>query len=275
MAIRDTVSSRRMSGRVSLVTGSTQGIGRAIAERFIREGSDVWVHGLHRTECVRVADEIGASGWIAADLASFGEIEQAVERFHSSCTRLDVLVNNAGIENPEPLGDLRRETIERTFQINSIAPVMLVRGFIDLLTTQEGSTSVVNVTSIHQSVPYAGNVAYCMSKAALDMYTRTAALELAGYGIRVNSLAPGAIETEINRDVIEQMGRDKFKEWIPAGRVGTTNEITDPAVFLASDESAYVTGTTLYVDGGYSRNVLRYGLSNTQRQKGEDDHERS
>lgn len=104
-------------------------------------------------------------------------------------------------------------------------------------------------------MPVRGNGYYCMAKSSLAMYTRVAALELAQYGIRVNNLAPGAILTDMNRELVEQMD---FDRWIPMQRVGRAEELAGPAVFLASEASSYVTGTTLFVDGGYSENLLRY-----------------
>ncbi len=118
--------------------------------------------------------------------------------------------------------------------------------------------SIINITSIHQTVPYPNNAAYSMSKAALAMFTKVAALELAPRHIRVNNFAPGAVETDINRDVLDAIGRDKFQEWIPLGRVAITREMIGPALFLASNASSYVTGTTLYADGGYRQNLVRY-----------------
>jgi NAD(P)-dependent dehydrogenase (short-subunit alcohol dehydrogenase family) len=97
-----------------------------------------------------------------------------------------------------------------------------------------------------------------MSKAALNMFSRSLALELGPKGIRVNNLSPGAVETDINKDVIDQIGRDKFGEWIPLGRVSTVQEMIGPAIFLASDASSYVNGATLYADGGYMLNLVRY-----------------
>ena len=107
-------------------------------------------------------------------------------------------------------------------------------------------------------MPYPHNAAYSMTKAELAMFTKTAAVELAPDGIRVNNLAPGAVETDINREVLDEIGREKFAEWIPAGRVGQTREMVGPALFLASPASSYVTGATLYADGGYLQNLVRY-----------------
>ena len=134
---------------------------------------------------------------------------------------------------------------------------MLTHLLLPLLKKSSGA-SVINITSVHETIPYPHNASYSMSKAALCMFTRVMALELAPHKIRVNNLAPGAVETDLNRDVLDRIGRDKFAEWIPLGRVATADEMIPPAVFLASDASKYITGTTLYAEGGYIHNLVRY-----------------
>ena len=168
--------------------------------------------------------------------------------------RLDVLVNNAGFETHRPVEQGSREEMDAVYNVNAKAPYFLVQKLLPAL-KQAGKASIINVTSIHQRVPVRGNGYYCMAKSSLAMYTRVAALELAQYGIRVNNLAPGAILTDMNRELVEQMD---FDRWIPMQRVGRAEELAGPAVFLASEASSYVTGTTLFVDGGYSENLLRY-----------------
>ena len=115
--------------------------------------------------------------------------------------------------------------------------------------------SIINVTSIHETVPVRTQAYYCMAKAALSMLTKVAALEFAAKEIRVNNIAPGAIETDMNRELIQEMD---FEQWIPMGRVGNSDEIVGPVIFLASEASSYVTATTVTVDGGYAQNLLRY-----------------
>jgi NAD(P)-dependent dehydrogenase (short-subunit alcohol dehydrogenase family) len=108
-------------------------------------------------------------------------------------------------------------------------------------------------------MPYPHNAAYCMSKAALAMFTKAAALELAPLGIRINNLAPGAVETDLNRAILDRVGRDKFAAWIPMGRVAQAADMVGPAILLASDAARYVTGTTLFADGGYLQHLIREG----------------
>lgn len=244
-----------LTGRRALITGGTRGIGLAIARAFIDAGADVWINGRDASGAQQ-AFALGAH-FIAADLAEPAEATRLADVLGSAIDRLDVLVNNAGIEVAAPVESVSAEVLDHTWAVNARAPVLLMQRLLPLLKAS-GKASVINITSIHSSVPYAGNIAYCMAKAAQEMAARVAALELAAFGIRVNNLAPGAIETDINRHVLDRMGRENFARWIPAGRVGAVEEMAGPALFLASDASSYVTGATLAADGAYSQNLLRY-----------------
>lgn len=245
-----------LEGKVALVTGSTRGIGAEIARGFAEAGARVWIHGREEEAGRRLAAEIGGR-FVRADLAESSEIRALVEKVGAAESRLDVLVNNAGLEVIMPLDRIDLFTLDLIWRVNARAPVELTTRLLPLL-RRAGNASIINVTSIHDTMPYPHNTAYSMTKAALAMFTKTAALELAPDGIRVNNLAPGAVETDINREVLDEIGRDKFAEWIPAGRVGQTREMVGPALFLASSASSYVTGSTLYADGGYLQNLVRY-----------------
>ena len=241
-----------LTNRIALVTGSSRGIGRAIAEAFERAGARVWFHGTRADP--RRTNHVAADFTRAADVQRMAETVLAAEK------RLDILVNNAGIEPIMPLDAIDMSKFDACFAVNVRAPMQLTTTLLPLLKAagRAGGASVINITSIHDSVPYPHNSVYSMSKAALAMFTKTASIELAPHGIRVNNLAPGAIETDINREVIDEIGRDKFARWIPAGRVGTTDEVVGPALFLASDAASYVTGATLYADGAYRHHLVRY-----------------
>ena len=238
-----------LTNKVALVTGSSRGIGRAIAEAFEKAGARVWYHGTKPLP--------DRKHHVAADFTRTADAQRLAETIGRTETRLDILVNNAGIEPVMPLTAMDMERFDTCFAVNVRAPMQLTTALLPLLQAS-GNGSVINVTSIHDSVPYPHNSAYSMSKAALAMFTKTAAIELAPLGIRVNNLAPGAIETDINREIIDQIGGDKFAEWIPAGRVGTVDEVVGPALFLASDAASYVTGATLYADGAYRHHLVRY-----------------
>ena len=243
-----------LEGKTALVTGSTRGIGKEIARGFIGAGAKVYVHGRDAAQTQSVASELGAVA-LTADLSDPNAIAKLCETFPES--RLDVLVNNAGLELGTVLEHLNLRDFDRVQQVNVRAAIDLTQRLLPHLKASS-SASVINVTSIHDFVPYHGNLAYCASKAALSMATRVMAIELAPYGIRVNNLAPGAVETDIYREVIETIGRDQFAEWIPLGRVAQASEMIGPAIFLASHASSYVTGATLYADGGYKEHLVRY-----------------
>jgi len=254
MADRDAV----LDGKVALITGSGRGIGLAIAGTFAAAGARVYVHDRRAEDGQAVAAPL-RERFLAADLASDDEIHALADTLSARESRLDVLVNNAATQTPQPFATLSSRNLDETWWVDARAPVELTRSLLPLLTAS-GTASVINVTSIHQEVPYAGNLAYCMAKAALSMFSRVAAIELAPLGIRVNSLAPGAIETTRNRESLDAIGRERFKQWIPTGRIGHVDEVAAAALYLASPASSYVTGTTLTVDGGYSQHLVRYRL---------------
>jgi gluconate 5-dehydrogenase len=242
-----------LTNKVALVTGSSRGIGRAIAEALERAGARVWFHGTGD-------DADRRPFYVKADFTRPADVERLAQTLLARETRLDILVNNAGLEPIMPLSAVDLAKYDACFAVNVRAPLQLTTALLPLLreSGRTGGASVINITSIHDTVPYPHNAVYSMSKAALAMFTKTAAVELAPLGIRVNNLAPGAIETDINRHVIDQIGREKFAEWIPAGRVGTVEEVVGPALFLASPASSYVTGATLHADGAYRHNLVRY-----------------
>jgi glucose 1-dehydrogenase len=239
-----------LSGRIALVTGSSRGIGKGIAEALERSGARAWFHGPAHEEPAR-------ENYVAADFTKPSEVQRLAETVARHESRVDILVNNAGIEPVMPLDAMDLEKFDECFAVNVRAAVHLTTALLPLL-KRSGCASVINITSIHESVPYPHNAAYSMSKAALSMFTKAAAIELAPHKIRVNNLAPGAIETDMNRELIRQIGRDKFAAWIPAGRAGTIDEVVGPALFLASDAASYVTGATLYIDGAYRHHLVRY-----------------
>jgi glucose 1-dehydrogenase len=240
-----------LAGKSALVTGSTRGIGAGLADALERAGMQVIRHGLHD-------DTTAAGKAVAADLSHVDGVAALAEAVATRVDRLDVLVNNAGVELPARMEHLEERDVRITLDVNLTAPMLLVRELLPLLSGDQAS--VVNVTSIHDDVPYSGNVGYVASKAGLEAATRTMALELAPHGIRVNSIAPGAIDTDMNRDVTDGMGREMFSSWIPLGRIGTVDDLVAPMLFLASNASRYMTGARLLVDGGYSLALLRYGL---------------
>lgn len=242
-----------LTGKVVLVTGGTRGIGFAIAKGMKEAGAKVWIHGRSLAGTEAVAKENGFS-YLYGDLADPQQLDEMLNPLFCREEKLDVLVNNAGYETHSPVESADMKEMDLIYNINAKSPYFLLQKLIPYM-KQAGGGSVINVTSIHEKVPVRENSYYCMAKASLAMSTKIAALELAKYKIRVNNLAPGAILTDMNRELVAGM---EFDRWIPLGRVGQAEELAGPAVFLASEASSYITGTTLFVDGGYSENLLRY-----------------
>ncbi len=242
--------------KVVIITGSTRGIGKAIAKGYIEAGGKVWVHGVKEESTKKVAEEIGANNYVAADLSNINELEVMIKKIVSTESKIDVLINNAGFEEHSSIENIHTTCIDKIYNINTNSHYILLSKLIPLL-KKSTFASIINITSIHDVVPVRNNSLYCMSKAALGMMGKVASLELGNHNIRVNNLAPGAIKTQMNENLLDDIG-EKFQQWIPLGRVGQVDEIIGPAIFLGSDAASYITGTTIYVDGGYKENLLRY-----------------
>ncbi|MEA5053949.1 MAG: SDR family NAD(P)-dependent oxidoreductase [Propionicimonas sp.] len=249
---------REFVGRRVLITGSTAGIGKAIAQSFAEAGARVIVHGRNEAAGQALADTLEGV-FIAADLGDPAAVEELAHQV-GQLGALDVLVNNAGVEAAGPFEQLAPEAMANLLQVNLVAPMRLVQLLLPSLRAAP-TPSIINISSIHETVPCEGNLAYCVSKAGLGMMTKVAALELAAEGIRVNCVAPGAIETTMNRELLDEIGRDLFAQWIPQGRVGIPEDVAGVAVFLASDAARYINGHTVVVDGAYSHHLVRYPKS--------------
>lgn len=242
-----------LTGKVAVVTGGTKGIGAAIAKGLKDAGAKVWIHGSQEVFTRQEAEQHGYA-YSYGDLSTKEGYQKLVDDIRAIETKVDILINNAGMEYYKSIEEGDHDYLDSIYQVNCKSPYFLVQALLPLL-RKSSSGSIINVTSIHDVVPVRRNSSYCMSKASLAMYTKVAALELAKEGIRVNNLAPGAIATSMNEDLIEQMD---FDRWIPLQRPGTCDEMIGPSIFLASEASSYMTGATLYVDGGYKENLLRY-----------------
>lgn len=236
----------KLQGKVAIVTGGSGGIGAAIVRRFAREGAAVVIAD-YSVPSFAEKHQVEPF-WIQADVADCARHEQivncAVERFG----KLDILVNNAGVQVREEFLKANIESWDRIFGVNLKGPYFLSQRAA--LKMGRGGR-IINIASIHDETPHRNNSIYCLTKAGMKMLTKSLALELADCCINVNSISPGAIATDINRDVLsdEEFRRHLASE-IPLGRIGIPDDITGAAVYLASGESDYVTGSTFYVDGG-------------------------
>ncbi len=257
--VMDILEQFSLQGKVALVTGSAQGIGKAIAEGFAAAGAQVWMTDIRAEKGQQAADQLGAR-FARADLTRSEDIQALAAQVIAAENKLDVLVNNAGIDRPMALEKLNIDAFDEVWKVNARAPVELTHRLLPLLRRASGA-SIINVISIHAFVPHPSALPYNMAKAALEMFTKSMAVELSPEGIRINNLAPGAVETDINRAILAEMGHDNFNQWIPIGRVAQTSEMVGPALFLAAAASRYVTGTTVVADGGYLQNLVRYRLN--------------
>jgi 3-oxoacyl-[acyl-carrier protein] reductase len=244
----------RLAGKHALITGAGRGIGRAVARVFVREGAAVAVADIDATLAEDAVRELEARGGralaVEADVASPASIRAMVEAVLSGFGRIDVLVNNAGIGGNTPFLDTSLEEWERILRVN-LTGAFLVAQAVSREMAKAGGGRVINIASLSGQRGGTGRAAYGAAKAGLDLLTRVMAVELAEHGINVNSIAPGPIETEMAKFAHDAATRAAYERLVPMRRYGTPEEIADAALFLASEESRYVHGHTLNVDGGF------------------------
>lgn len=245
-----------LKGKVALVTGSSSGLGMEIARFLAKAGATVGVH--YRTEkdqANQIVDEINTNGGKAkvfgGDVSDAAQVESIFKQLDSELGPVDILVNNAGVDGKRQFcGDDDPKLWERVIAINLLGPYYCSREAVKRMKPR-GSGVIINITSVHEFLPWSGYTAYCSAKAGLSMLTKTLAQEVSESGIRVVSVAPGAIKTPINKDVWGNP--DTYKDLltkIAMPRMGETGDIAKAVTFLASDMASYITGTTLVVDGG-------------------------
>jgi glucose 1-dehydrogenase len=247
------------TGKVAVVTGSSKGIGRAIALAFAKSNtySGIVVNARKREEAERVAKEvqdIGNSDSISviADVSQEADCIRLIDEIVKHYRRIDVLVNNAGIQQEVPFEDTSIEVWQKIIAVDLTGPFVCSREAVKHMLNQNPKGGcIINISSVHQIIPKPHYLPYATSKAGIEMMTKTMALELAHNNIRVNTVAPGAIETDMNQELIDNKAElDKVLRRIPLRRIGTPEEIANMVEFLASDKASYVTGSTFFVDGG-------------------------
>lgn len=246
----------KLKYKISIVTGAGQGIGKAIALTFAEEGSCVGVNDIDLDKATAVAEQINTSGGKAlplrADVSQSKEVIGMVAEVIRNFGRIDVLVNNAGIQTVSPFLDLSEEEWQRVMDVN-LKGTFLCSQMVAREMVKNRKGKIINISSIHQSIPRYNKAHYDASKAGIMMLTKDMALELSTYRINVNCIAPGAIATPMNKDILDSPERMvEMNSKIPWGRMGTPEEVAQVALFLASDETDYITGATIRIDGGSS-----------------------
>ena len=246
----------RLQGKRALVTGSSKGIGQAIAIRYAEEGADVVVNynsdpkGAEET-VARIQATGRRATAIKGDLGSVASVRALVEQGWEGLGGLDVLVNNAGVESHAPFWDVTESDYDKVVNINLKGVFFATQTFVNKLRADGRGGKVINISSVHEELPFPNFASYCASKGGLKMLTRNLAVELGPLGITINSIAPGAIETPINAKLLSDPQKvAALTAQIPVGRIGKTDDVASLAVFLASAESDYATGATFTVDGG-------------------------
>ncbi len=239
-----------LSGQVALVTGSSRGIGKAVAIRLGAAGANIVVHyNANRAAAERAAAEIGSNcSLVQADLSSTSDIDRLAEQL--SEIKLDILVNNAGLWRSTPLGSTSLDVAEEVLSTNVLGVFWLTQA---LLPSLRDGARIVNVSSVAGRTASAeGRSLYRASKAAVDAFTRNWALELAPRRIRVNAVAPGMVETDMTEDYLSSPDvRARLEKRHPLGKLGSADEVADAVLFLCSEESRFVTGQSLNVSGGF------------------------
>ncbi len=252
---------RPLQDQVAIVTGGSSGLGHAIARAFGEAGACVVVNyrsGRERAEDIAgaITRAGGRAVAIGADVALEEDVlrmfDETVEHFGA----LDILVANSGMQKDAPVADLTLASWQRVIDVNLTGQFLCAREAIRRFRQQDGRSvsrargKIICMSSVHEVIPWAGHVNYAASKGGISMMMKTLAQEVAREGIRVNAIAPGAIATNINRDQVTGEAGERVKKLIPYGRIGDADDVARAAVFLASDDSDYVVGTTLFVDGG-------------------------
>ncbi|CDG80878.1 SDR family NAD(P)-dependent oxidoreductase [Janthinobacterium agaricidamnosum] len=245
-----------LKGKVAVVTGSSSGIGLATAQRFVNEGAYVFITGRRQSELDKAVALIGSNvSAVQGDVSSMADLERLYAAVKSQKGKLDIVVANSGIVEPTPIDDANEAHYDKTFGINAKGLFYTVQKALPLM--GKGG-AIILVSSIASTKGFPGYATYSATKAAVRSFVRTWTAELKERGIRVNTLSPGPIDTPmIDSQAETKEGADQvrafFATQVPLGRMGEAHEIAAAALFLASDESAYIAGIDLPVDGGMAQ----------------------
>jgi NAD(P)-dependent dehydrogenase (short-subunit alcohol dehydrogenase family) len=246
------------TGKSVVVTGASRGIGKIIAQKFWLANAQVTITGRSIDSLIAAACEIESGHFrcdrinaIAADSTSWPDVKRAVREAINRCGKIDILVNNAGVQFPQPSIDVTEEHWNQTLDTNLKGYFCSAQSVANAWICQKQSGVIINIGSVQGVTVVVGQAVYAATKAAISHLTRSLAREWGSAGIRVNCVAPGSIPTAINASIYaDPQVLSEFKKKVPLGRQGKADEVADAVLFLASDFASYITGQTLYVDGG-------------------------
>jgi glucose 1-dehydrogenase len=246
-----------LKGKVAVVTGGDQGIGRAIAERLACDGADVAIcYRKNKQGADEVVERITSATKrravaCQADIGKISDGQQFIKEAVASLGKVDILINNAGLEKRADFWDVTEADFDAVLNVNLKGMFFVTQAVVRHLRQENRPGKVINISSVHEELPFPHFSSYCASKGGIKMLTRNLAIELAPNRITINSIAPGAVETPINTKLLNDPVKLKeLLENIPLGRLGKPEDVAGLASFLASEESDYVTGSTFFVDGG-------------------------
>ena len=253
----------RLTGKKVLVTGGSQGIGAEICKNLASCGADIFInYNSSKDKAEKLVDEIRATYDVnvacgKADVSKAKEVEGLFLQMDQEIGPVDVLINNAGCESVMHVLDMEETDWDRVIDVNLKGPFLCSQQAARRM-EKKGGGVIINISSIHDKVPRKGLIHYCAAKAGLKMFSKCLSLELAEIGVRVVSIAPGAIETNMNREEIANFGKEKFEQWIPQGRIGNVADVANAVAFAASDLAGYINGADIYIDGSYMNHTVQY-----------------
>jgi len=245
-----------LHGKVAIVTGGNSGIGKAIALALAKAGANIVIDYIVHPEATEALErEIAALGdtaiGVAADVSQIDQLQGLIDQAVAKFGRIDIMINNAGVETRTSVLDTTETQYDRVLSINLKSAFFGTQIAARQMLKQGGGGRIINITSVHEDWPMPGNTAYCLAKGGIRMLTRTAGVELAPHGILVVGVGPGAVATPINLSTMQDPSlMAKLNSAIPLGRMAQPEEIANVVVFLAGDGASYLTATTIFADGG-------------------------
>jgi glucose 1-dehydrogenase len=260
--LRSAAATCRLEGKVAIITGGDEGIGRAIALRLAAEGADIaFCYRRNRSGAEEVVASITGDGAgagtrrkalaLQADISDIAQAQNFITAVFARFGTADILVNNAGLERRAEFWNVTEQDYDLVLNVNLKGVFFTTQAVVRHWITAKTPGKIINISSVHEELPFPHFAPYCASKGGVKMLTRDLAIELAPYGITINNIAPGAIETPINKALLNDPAKlQPLLENIPLRRLGTAEDVAGVAAFLASADADYITGTTVFVDGG-------------------------